>query len=217
MTGHQRPAASRADPRVLVADDHPLFRQALVVILSRVASGVSVEEHGTLGAMIEALEHDARADLIVLDLRLPDTNGFEGLVALRGRHPDVPVAVVSADEDLATVRHALDCGAVGFIPKSTGLKQLGEALATVLAGERWAPPQAEHYLGAPFPEAGQALSPAQARVWSCLQRGLMNKQIAFELGITEATVKSHLTGLFRRLGVHSRTQALLLARGRGDR
>jgi len=217
MTDHERPAASRADLRVIVADDHPLFRQALVVILGRVAPGVWVEEHGTLGATLQALDEDTRAGLIVLDLRLPDTDGFEGLVALRGRHPETAVAVVSADEDLATIRHALDCGAIAFIPKSTGLKQLGEALAAVLAGGRWVPAQAEPYLTTVCPEAGHGLSPAQARVWSCLQRGLMNKQIAFELGITEATVKSHLTGLFRRLGVHSRTQALLVTRGMVDR
>ena len=192
--------------RIVVADDHPLFRQALVVAIGRAARDLVIEEHATLADLVAGLNRDPDAALALLDLKLPDSDGFGGLMNLRAAFPDLPVVIVSATEDPGTIRRALVCGAAGFIPKSTGLAELAEALRHLLDGEVWTPPLFDR-----GPAEGGPLSPAQARVFSALQRGLMNKQIAYELGVTEATVKAHLTSLFRKLGVQTRTQALLLA------
>lgn len=196
--------------RILVADDHPLFRQALIASIRRAHRGLAVEEHATFASLEAALARDSRAALALLDLKLPDSAGFAGLLRLREAFPGLPVAIISATEDATTIRQAMVCGAAGYIPKSISLSGLAAALATILGGEHWVPAQALELAGGTGCPL-EPLSPAQARVYSGLQRGLMNKQIAYELGVTEATVKAHLTGLFRKLGVQTRTQALLLA------
>jgi DNA-binding NarL/FixJ family response regulator len=191
--------------RVLLVDDHPLFRQALAATIATVDRGIVVEQFDSLATVGAALGADGAGALVLLDLKLPDSRGVSGLLSLQARFPDVPIAIVSARDDPETVHTAIACGAAGFIPKASGLADLGAALAALLRGGRW------------FPDGGGeetrgALTPTQARILDGLHRGLMNKQIAFELGLTEATVKYHLTGLFRKLGVQTRSQLTALAR-----
>jgi len=196
-------------PRIILADDHPLFRQALGTVLRRLRPLATIVECETLEALQVALEAQP-ADLVLLDLKLPDSDGFNGLLALRARFPKVGVAVVSATETEDTIDTAIIFGALGFVPKSLNVASLAEALTSLLEGRVWRPEGRDPVDG--LARKSDQLSPAQSRILSGLQRGLMNKQIAWELGVTEATVKAHMTGLFRKLGVQTRTQALVLAR-----
>lgn len=197
--------------RIIVADDHPLFRAALGSALARAAPGAVVEETPSLAGARAALARGP-VDLLLLDLRLSDSEGFVGLAGVRGDFPAVPVAVVSASEDAATVARALAFGAAGFIPKSATLDEMVEALMAIRAGEVWAPPAAEATEPGTMEARIASLTPSQLKILIGLQEGRLNKQIAFDLGVTEATIKAHLTGVFRKLGVQNRTQAVIAAR-----
>ncbi len=195
--------------RIVVADDHPLFRAALRSAVDKAAPGAEVVECASL-AEAKAAMVAGPVDLLLLDLKLSDSEGMAGLAAVRAEQPTVPVAVVSASEDAPVVRHALGLGAAGFIPKSSSLPQMVEAIAAILAGDSWAPdvPEADDDL------AGRvaSLTPSQLRILEGLKAGRLNKQIAFDLGVSEATIKAHLTSVFRKLGVQNRTQAVILAK-----
>ena len=195
--------------RIVVADDHPLFRAALRSAVDKAAPGAEVVECASLAEARAAMVAGA-VDLLLLDLKLSDSEGMAGLAAVRAEQPTVPVAVVSASEDAPVVRRALGLGAAGFIPKSSSLPQMVEAIAAILAGDSWAPdvPEADNDL------AGRvaSLTPSQLRILEGLKAGRLNKQIAFDLGVSEATIKAHLTSVFRKLGVHNRTQAVILAK-----
>lgn len=195
--------------RIVVADDHPLFRAALRSAVDKAAPGAEVVECASLAEAKAAMVAGA-VDLLLLDLKLSDSEGMAGLAAVRAEQPTVPVAVVSASEDAPVVRRALGLGAAGFIPKSSSLPQMVEAIAAILAGDSWAPdvPEADDDL------AGRvaSLTPSQLRILEGLKAGRLNKQIAFDLGVSEATIKAHLTSVFRKLGVHNRTQAVILAK-----
>ena len=186
-------------PIVLVADDHPLFREA-----------------ESVDALYALIERESDADLLLLDLNMPGAHGFSALVHLRAHYPQLPVMVVSAREEPAVMRRALDHGAVGFLPKSADAGTLGEAIDAVLAGDRWAPASAlkAPAAGAEEHDAAQRvrdLTPQQFRVLQMLGDGLLNKQIAYELGVSEATIKAHMTAILRKLGASNRTQAVLIA------
>lgn len=195
--------------RIVVADDHPLFRAALRSAVDKAAPGAEVVECASL-AEAKAAMVAGPVDLLLLDLKLSDSEGMAGLAAVRAEQPTVPVAVVSASEDAPVVRRVLGLGAAGFIPKSSSLPQMVEAIAAILAGDSWAPdvPEADDDL------AGRvaSLTPSQLRILEGLKAGRLNKQIAFDLGVSEATIKAHLTSVFRKLGVHNRTQAVILAK-----
>ncbi len=200
--------------RIVVADDHPLFRAALGSALSRAAPDATIEECSSLAGAREALGRGS-IDLLLLDLKMSDCDGFAGLVAVRGEHPAVPVVVVSASEDAGTIRRALAFGASGFIPKSATLPVMVEALSAILDGDVWAPEIGEDD-GQPLMEHRIAsLTPSQLKILIGLQQGRLNKQIAYDLGVTEATIKAHLTGVFRKLGVQNRTQAVIAAQALG--
>lgn len=196
--------------RVVVADDHPLFRAAVASAVSHAMPGAQIDECDSLAGARQALA--SAADLVLLDLKLADCDGFAGLVALRSEFPATPVVVVSASEDVATVRRALAFGASGFIPKSASLTQMVDALVTVLAGDVAAPALPDEATIGELEKRIASLTPSQLRILTGLQRGRLNKQIAFDLGVTEATIKAHLTGVFRKLGVQNRTQAVIAAR-----
>lgn len=195
--------------RIVIADDHPLFSDALTRAVQRASPGAEIVVCERL-AQLEAALAAAEANLVLLDLRMPDCDGFTGLLQLREAHPALPVVIVSASEDRDTVQRALSLGASGFIPKSTDLEAMVAALRAILDGETWAPS-----FPADLPDSlkrAARLTPAQRSILIGLRQGLPNKQIAFDLGITEATVKAHLTSIFRKLGVSNRTQAVLVAR-----
>lgn len=200
---------------ILIADDHPLFREALRGAVLRAVPGAQPLEAASVGALLEALDAHPQCELLLLDLNMPGANGFSALVHVRAAHPALPVVVVSAREDADTVRRALGHGAAGFIPKSADLDTLCMALERILDGGTWAPAQADGAALAPdearLARALAGLTPAQFRVLGMVCAGLLNKQVAYELSITEATVKAHMSAVLRKLGVHTRTQAVMLA------
>lgn len=197
--------------RVLIADDHPLVRAALTTAVRRARPDARVEEAQTLAEAVDRLRADPHVSMALLDLRMPDCEGFAGLLTLRAEFPTVPVAVVSATEDADTIRKALSFGAAGYVPKSTSLDGMAEALSALLDGDEWAPPTEP---SAPVDDAATriaSLTPAQLRILIGLQKGRLNKQIAYDMGVSEATVKAHMTAIFRKLGVLNRTQAVIAA------
>ena len=200
---------------ILIADDHPLFREALRGAVLRAVPGAQPLEAASVGALLEALDAHPQCELLLLDLNMPGANGFSALVHVRAAYPALPVVVVSAREDADTVRRALGHGAAGFIPKSADLDTLCMALERILDGGTWAPAQADGAALAPdearLARALAGLTPAQFRVLGMVCAGLLNKQVAYELSITEATVKAHMSAVLRKLGVHTRTQAVMLA------
>ncbi|HEY0505570.1 MAG TPA: response regulator transcription factor [Lysobacter sp.] len=203
-------------PMIIVADDHPLFREALRGAVARVLPDALLREAADVEALYALVDTESDADLLLLDLNMPGAQGFSALVHLRALHPQLPIVVVSAREEPAVMRRALDHGAVGFIPKSADAATLGEAIASVLEGNRWAPAAA---LSAPAAAADEHdaaqrlrdLTPQQFRVLQMLGNGLLNKQIGYELNVSEATVKAHVTAILRKLGANNRTQAVLIA------
>jgi len=201
---------------LLIADGPPWFREALRGVVARILQGATLREAENVERLYTLVEAEPDADLLLLDLNMPGAQGFSALVHLRAQHPELPVVVVSAREEPAVMRRALDHGAVGFIPKSADSATLAEALARVLDGDRWAPAaaRAAPAAGADEHDAAQRvaeLTPQQFRVLQMLGEGLLNKQIAYDLGVSEATVKAHMTAILRKLGASNRTQAVLIA------
>ncbi|TMJ21988.1 MAG: response regulator transcription factor [Alphaproteobacteria bacterium] len=167
--------------RLVIADDHPLFRDALRQAVTSVVPSAKIDEAGSFEGLTGLLEQDSDVDLILLDLTMPGISGFSGLIYLRAQYPAIPVVIISASDDSATIRRSLDFGASGFIPK----RLLRDRLVT--------------------------LTPQQVRVLMMLSEGLLNKQIAYELGVSEATIKAHVSAILQKLGVESRTQAVIAA------
>ncbi len=201
---------------LLIADDHPLFRGALREAVNGLFDRADIAEAGTFEEVTEFLERGGDADLILLDLRMPGVRGFSGLMYLRAQYPSLPIVVVSANDDPAVIRRCMEFGASGFIPKTLGVEALRQAVAQVLRGEVWTPPDVD--LGRDADSEGAAviarlstLTPQQVRVLMMLSGGLLNKQIAYELGVSEATVKAHVSAILQKLGVESRTQAVIAA------
>ena len=203
-------------PSLLIADDHPLFREAMKHAVSRLLPDATLHEADSADALYALVDAQADADLLLLDLNMPGVQGFSALVHLRGAYPQLPVVMVSAREEPEVMRRALDHGAVGFIPKSSDAATLASALQQVLDGERWVPEAALAAPPAATDERAVAarvreLTPQQFRVLQMLGAGLLNKQIGYELGVSEATIKAHMTAILRKLGASNRTQAELLA------
>jgi DNA-binding NarL/FixJ family response regulator len=204
--------------KFIVADDHPLFRAALTQALRQLAPQADIVEADTMEATKDVVNRHPDADLVLLDLHMPGANGFSGLIQLRAQMPDIPVAVISGSDEPYVVRRALDYGASGFIPKSSSLSLIAEAVGEILAGEVWLPEALSGVLDdtneeeTRFAEAIASLTPQQFRVLNMLNEGLLNKQIAYELSVSEATIKAHVTAILRKLGVHSRTQAVIAAK-----
>ncbi len=199
--------------RIIIADDHPLFRAALRQILAGGAD-LAIEDVGDLPALSAALEADRDCDLVLLDLNMPGAHGFSGLLLLRAQYPEVPVMIVSAVDDPKVIRRTLELGAAGYLPKSAGPADIRSAIDTVLAGEISVPSgvdlSGEDDQSA-FMRRLSSLTPQQIRVLMMLSGGLMNKQIAYELSISEATVKAHVSSILQKLDVDSRTQAVIAA------
>lgn len=199
--------------QILIADDHPLMRSALRQAVAQAFGGVDLREAERFEQLRALLVECDNPDLVLLDLHMPGMSGFLGLMMLRSEYPAVPVIVVSAAEDAATIRRSIDYGASGFVPKSAPIGQVAEAIRAVLDGQIWVPGAGE---AAGSPAAGMAeravnLTPQQLRVLAGMAEGKLNKQIAYEMGIAEQTVKDHVTVILRKLGASNRTQAILVA------
>jgi DNA-binding NarL/FixJ family response regulator len=200
--------------RFLIADDHPLFRDALRQTIAGQHPEAVVGEAGSFEGVIERLAADDDVDLVLLDLAMPGMHGLAGLMFLRTQYPGVPVVVVSASEDSATIRQAFRSGASGYIPKSLATGMIGQAIAAVLEGAVWTPPHIELSARGDLDAAAariRTLTPQQMRVLMMLSEGLLNKQIAHALDVSEATVKAHVSAILTKLGVDSRTQAVIAA------
>ncbi len=194
--------------RIIIADDHPLFRSALSHAVGRVWPDAEIVEASSAGKARAALE-EGPVEALLLDLHMEDSNGLSVLMDMRQDYPALPIAIVSASEEPRVFAAAKQLGAAAFIPKSSSLDEMRAALAAVRDGDGWFPGTDQ---GADDELAKIAsLTPAQRRILSAIRRGLLNKQIAYELDISEATVKAHITAIFRKLGVNNRTQAVLLA------
>lgn len=202
--------------RFLIVDDHPLFREALQLAIQSAYPQAEIVEASSIAAAREALADERPFDLLLLDLSMPGTRGFDGLIELRASRPKQPILVVSAHEDPRIVHEAMVCGAAGYISKSVKKGDLAEAIQDVMAGlvvlpKGYEPPLAE---GGPSREADLAarvasLTRQQLRVLQMVRQGMLNKQIAHELGVGETTIKAHVSEIMRKLNVVSRTQAVI--------
>lgn len=200
---------------LIITDDHPLFRAALNDVIRQAMPGAEVLQAASFAELQGRLVEHPQPQLVLLDLHMPGAHGFSALLFLTTHYPDSPVLMVSANEQEEIIRRAADHGAAGFIAKSASMEAIGAAVRRVAQGDLSFPAQVDlsrPVIGAE--ESGVAaalgeLTPQQFRVATMISQGLLNKQIAYELSVTEATVKAHVTEVFRKLGVHSRTQAAL--------
>jgi DNA-binding NarL/FixJ family response regulator len=199
----------------LIIDDHPLFREALGNAVRLAHPDAVIFEAMSIDEALQVLAAEPGIDLALLDLSLPDADGFSGFLRLRETYPRLPVAIVSSDEDQHIVREALSLGAAGYLPKSTSKRELTQAIERVLSGSISVPrdfvPSAKR--GSASVEALQTrvreLTPQQLRVLDLIRRGYQNKQIAFELQLAESTVKAHVTEILRKLKLFSRNKAVI--------
>lgn len=198
---------------VLVADDHPMFREALKIAVARAIPGARILEAGQLGEAAAAARDAGRLDLILLDLRMPGAEGFSGIALMHAERPDTPILVVSSAERAEAAPRARAYGAVGFVSKTAELAVLERAIAQAYDGT--AEPIPTVAGEAEVEEMARriaALTPGELRVLTGVLAGHLNKQIAHNLGIGEATVKGHMTAIMRKMNVRNRTQAVLAAR-----
>jgi DNA-binding NarL/FixJ family response regulator len=202
--------------RLVIADDHPLFRGALREAVAGLFLQGDIAEAGSFDEVAKLLERGSDIDLVLLDLGMPGVRGFSGLIYLRSQYPSVPIVVVSAHDDPAVIRRCMDLGTSGFIPKTLGIEQMRAAIKRVLDGGVWTPPDIDLEASADTETSDimarlSSLTPQQVRVLMMLSEGLLNKQIAYELSVSEATVKAHVSAILQKLGVESRTQAVIAA------
>ncbi|MCE9678310.1 response regulator transcription factor [Shewanella sp. AS1] len=200
---------------IIIADDHPLFRNALRQALSTSFADTQWFEADSADALQSLLEqNDTPYDLVLLDLQMPGSHGYSTLIHLRTHYPELPVVVISAHEDALTISRAVHYGSCGFIPKSASMDTLTDALSAVLYGDIWLPANIElveinedatDQMASKLAD----LTPQQYKVLQMFAEGLLNKQIAYDLGVSEATIKAHATAIFRKLGVRNRTQAVI--------
>lgn len=201
---------------LLIADDHPLFREALRGLISKHYPSTKIYEAENADSLFALVGDHADADLLLLDLNMPGAEGYSSLVFLRSQHPQLPIAIISAHEDPILMRRAVEHGAMGYIPKSADIDTLCIAIDHILSGEVWLPKNAQKTPAVTLKEKEAAklvseLTPQQFRVLQMVTRGRLNKQIAYDLGVSETTIKTHMTAILRKLGVSNRTQAVLLA------
>jgi DNA-binding NarL/FixJ family response regulator len=202
---------------IIVADDHPLVRSAIKEALATQQGKTRFLEANSFETLQQLVDDNREVDLVLLDLHMPGVTGFAGLVYLCKRYPSVPVVIISANDDPVVIQRALEHGAAGFIPKSSSMDTITDAIAAVLMGEIWSPPSSLSDLPGrndselQLAERMAQLTPQQFKVLMMMSKGLLNKQIGYELKVSEATVKAHVTAIMSKLGVNNRTQAVLAA------
>jgi DNA-binding NarL/FixJ family response regulator len=206
--------------KVIIADDHPMIRGALTLAVASAFGRVEIVECSNLSELLEQLTEGGDADLVLLDLKMPGTHGFEGLLTIRSNFPATPIVIISALEEPRLVLEALTLGTAGFIPKSTPRAELVAALQLVAAGGIYSPPHLSADADGTsqwtesdteFARRASTLTPQQRRVLQLLGTGKLNKEIAFELDIAETTVKAHVSSILHKFKVYSRTQAVVMA------
>ncbi|BFM49049.1 response regulator transcription factor [Marinomonas sp. THO17] len=202
---------------LVIADDHPLFRSALSSALQKEMPNLHIVEANDLDSTMSCLEQASELDLLLLDLNMPGSGDLYGLIRIRKAYPDVPVAIISGSEDSALVAKVIEAGALGFISKTSEPSTYVEAINAILDGDIWLPEAIQQAVknqpksDLTMQKRVAELTPQQYKVLCYLHEGLLNKQIAYELAISEATVKAHITAIFRKLEINNRTQAVLVA------
>lgn len=206
----------QATARFLIVDDHPLFREALHSAVEMTYPDVDIIHATNLKNAIELIAEEKDFDLVLLDLNIPDVQGFDGLLRIRGFYPRLPVVVVSGHEEPRVIAETLSHGAAGFIPKSARRAELTHAIQQVMEGNIYVPEQYAPETEEPEDARRRqmiarlsTLTPQQMRVLQMLREGLLNKQIAHELQVGETTIKAHVSEILRKLSVYSRTQAVI--------
>ena len=201
---------------LLIADDHPLYRDALRGALSLSLPALTLKEAGDLNTTVDILNNED-IDLLLLDLHMPGSNDLFGLLHIRNLFPELPVSVVSGTEDTALISKIISVGALGFIPKTASAQDIANAVEAILDGDVWLPDNLSENVDEVNEEFSEladkvaSLTPSQYKVLCYMRDGLLNKQIGFNLDIAEATVKAHVTAIFKKLGINNRTQAVLIA------
>jgi DNA-binding NarL/FixJ family response regulator len=199
--------------KIIIADDHPLFRQALLDTLKSKLTKTTWLEAQTIEELDQQLSDHDDSDLVLLDLNIPGAHGFNTLIHVRNHYPHIPVVVVSAHEDHDTIGQAMEYGAAGFVPKSTPVDNIFTAIQQVLSGEIWVPAtfreNATKTDNTNIAERVASLTQQQYRILMMFAQGMLNKQIAYDLNVSEATIKAHATAIFRKLNVRNRTQAAI--------
>jgi DNA-binding NarL/FixJ family response regulator len=211
-----RSANLTANAIIVIADDHPLVRDALRQTIAQDLPDAEFHEAASLIEAEASIRSIGSPDLVLLDLHMPGMRGFTGLAYLRSQFPQTPIAMISASTDPLIMRRAIDFGASSFIPKSAPTDDIRTAVREILAGNSWLPVNVIDVPGTAAKDAELAarlitLTPQQLRVLGMLSDGKLNKQIAYDLSIAEATVKSHVSAILQKLDVNSRTQAVILA------
>ena len=193
--------------KFLIADDHPLYREALISALRPLFENINIIQSDSLDSTLKALKQNLDFDLVLLDLNMPGCEHFYGLIRVTQDFPKVPVAVVSASDSVAVVSKVMSLGARGFVSKAAATGTIADALKQIMDGNIWLPETMQTCMtkNAPIIDVAKLVGEL-----TLLQNGLLNKQIAFELNVTEATIKAHISAIFRKLNVHSRTQVVLL-------
>ena len=202
----------------LIVDDHPLFLEALETALHVAFPAAQVETADSIAAARRVLAAGLRPDLILLDLKMPDTTGFEGVVSMRAANPRTPLCIISSLSGDEIVRHVHDLGASGFINKSEKRENIIAAVRQLIEGHDYFSASGDKALSAATSHSREfeilarlrELTPQQYKVLSLICEGKLNKQIAYELEIVETTVKAHITSIFKKLAIHNRTQAVLI-------
>lgn len=205
--------------KLIIADDHPLFRNALVNAISNTFVTKATVEADCFEGTVQALDQHPDTDMLLLDLHMPGNCGFLGLIQLRKSYPTLPIVVISASDDADVIKRVMSFGASAFVPKSAHPIEIGKALHAVMAGDVWLPEKYQHLLSPDATDAADLdlaakvaqLTAQQYKVLYYLTEGWLNKQIAYDLNISEATVKAHMTAIFRKLGVTNRTQVVIQA------
>ncbi|MBL4899764.1 MAG: response regulator transcription factor [Colwellia sp.] len=199
--------------KIIIAEDHPLFRQALLGTLKPKLSYTSWIEAQTIAELEQKIQENSDSDLLLLDLNIPGAHGFSTLIHVRNHFPQIPVVIISAHEDHVTISKAMRYGAAGFVPKSTPVDNIYAAIMKVLSGDIWLPELYRHskddHENCDIASRVANLTQQQYRILMMFAQGLLNKQIAYDLHVSEATIKAHATAIFRKLDVRNRTQAVI--------
>ncbi|MCJ8322391.1 MAG: response regulator transcription factor [Rhizobiales bacterium] len=205
--------------KVVIVDDHPLFRAALKQAIRKISTNAKIMEVSSLAEASTILAQEDHVNLLLLDIHMSDSDGFAGLIMYKQAYPLTPIVIVSASEEPDMVKNAIDFGASGFIPKSADLSIIREAINNVFEGQSWWPDidaNAIRNSDRPtnfneFSKLFSTLTPTQSKVFMAISEGLLNKQIAFKMDISESTIKTHITAIFKKLNISSRTQAVIFA------
>ena len=201
---------------LIIADDHPLYRDALKGALNMSFTDLTILETGDVNSTVSMLQEN-EVDLLLLDLHMPGSNDLFGFLHIQKQFVDLPIAVISGTEDASLISKIIGLGAIGFIPKTASASSIGEAISSMLEGDVWLPESVRVKIKdvdenfSKVAESVASLTPSQYKVLCFMRDGLLNKQIGYNLGIAEATVKAHVTVIFKKLGINNRTQAVLIA------